>query len=145
MLLALGGARLICSCDHLHVCCAIFHAKESASSPSQSLPHQASCQAKRNPMSPSSTTFLTMKATGLHTASRGMPNPVEQLHHVCIPTVQRRAMAVLSRPAVSPFGLVPTSADGESNQTRSEEHTSELQSRRDIVCRLLLEKKKPYQ
>src|SRR6266496_5644512 len=27
-------------------------------------------------------------------------------------------------------------------QPRSEEHTSELQSRRDIVCRLLLEKKK---
>src|SRR6266496_5783804 len=27
---------------------------------------------------------------------------------------------------------------------RSEEHTSELQSRRDLVCRLLLEKKKPY-
>ena len=25
---------------------------------------------------------------------------------------------------------------------RSEEHTSELQSRRDLVCRLLLEKKK---
>src|SRR5690349_17503015 len=28
------------------------------------------------------------------------------------------------------------------NQVRSEEHTSELQSRRDLVCRLLLEKKK---
>src|SRR5690349_23407338 len=27
---------------------------------------------------------------------------------------------------------------------RSEEHTSELQSRRDLVCRLLLEKKKRY-
>src|SRR5690349_22534340 len=27
-------------------------------------------------------------------------------------------------------------------QHRSEEHTSELQSRRDLVCRLLLEKKK---
>src|SRR5438874_5422673 len=27
-------------------------------------------------------------------------------------------------------------------QERSEEHTSELQSRRDLVCRLLLEKKK---
>src|SRR5438874_8416789 len=27
---------------------------------------------------------------------------------------------------------------------RSEEHTSELQSRRDLVCRLLLEKKKCY-
>src|SRR2546421_9518993 len=29
-----------------------------------------------------------------------------------------------------------------SSATRSEEHTSELQSRSDIVCRLLLEKKK---
>src|SRR5690349_23095253 len=28
---------------------------------------------------------------------------------------------------------------------RSEEHTSELQSRRDLVCRLLLEKKKNIQ
>src|SRR5690349_22536142 len=27
---------------------------------------------------------------------------------------------------------------------RSEEHTSELQSRRELVCRLLLEKKKTY-
>src|SRR5438874_7326787 len=27
-------------------------------------------------------------------------------------------------------------------RSRSEEHTSELQSRRDLVCRLLLEKKK---
>src|SRR5690554_7543557 len=29
-------------------------------------------------------------------------------------------------------------------QTRSEEHTSELQSRPHLVCRLLLEKKKTY-
>src|SRR5690349_23754205 len=34
-------------------------------------------------------------------------------------------------------GLPALQADG-----RSEEHTSELQSRRDLVCRLLLEKKK---
>src|SRR5690349_22410678 len=32
-------------------------------------------------------------------------------------------------------------ADAEA-EDRSEEHTSELQSRRDLVCRLLLEKKK---
>src|SRR5215469_12753548 len=31
---------------------------------------------------------------------------------------------------------------GRAGQRRSEEHTSELQSRRDLVCRLLLEKKK---
>src|SRR5437868_9753527 len=30
-------------------------------------------------------------------------------------------------------------------EVRSEEHTSELQSRFDLVCRLLLEKKKNYQ
>src|SRR2546421_2552831 len=30
------------------------------------------------------------------------------------------------------------------NLGRSEEHTSELQSRSDLVCRLLLEKKKKY-
>src|SRR5207249_9953681 len=34
----------------------------------------------------------------------------------------------------------PSSAD--STRCRSEEHTSELQSRFDLVCRLLLEKKK---
>src|SRR5690349_22607073 len=34
---------------------------------------------------------------------------------------------------------------GPRNRGRSEEHTSELQSRRDLVCRLLLEKKKKKQ
>src|SRR5699024_12515133 len=33
---------------------------------------------------------------------------------------------------------------GVSDYRRSEEHTSELQSRFDLVCRLLLEKKKKY-
>src|SRR5690349_22422792 len=32
--------------------------------------------------------------------------------------------------------------DARMGEVRSEEHTSELQSRRDLVCRLLLEKKK---
>src|SRR5690606_17143069 len=36
------------------------------------------------------------------------------------------------------FGDFPASG----NRTRSEEHTSELQSRENLVCRLLLEKKK---
>src|SRR5438067_8561124 len=42
--------------------------------------------------------------------------------------------------APRPEGSVPSS-----RRTRSEEHTSELQSRFDLVCRLLLEKKKKYQ
>src|SRR5690349_22087513 len=36
---------------------------------------------------------------------------------------------------------LPSIAD----ENRSEEHTSELQSRRDLVCRLLLEKKKRHE
>src|SRR6266496_5058969 len=36
----------------------------------------------------------------------------------------------------------PDTADTSIIPSRSEEHTSELQSRRDLVCRLLLEKKK---
>src|SRR6266496_4065201 len=40
-------------------------------------------------------------------------------------------------------GPAAHSRPGESRRgCRSEEHTSELQSRRDLVCRLLLEKKK---
>src|SRR2546429_3646218 len=50
-------------------------------------------------------------------------------------------------------GLVLASAEGSAQQAlvafadqlrRSEEHTSELQSRLHLVCRLLLEKKKTY-
>src|SRR5438874_10247979 len=36
----------------------------------------------------------------------------------------------------------PRTREARANRARSEEHTSELQSRRDLVCRLLLEKKK---
>src|SRR5690349_24190097 len=36
----------------------------------------------------------------------------------------------------------PSATGGPPATRRSEEHTSELQSRRDLVCRLLLEKKK---
>src|SRR3712207_8565443 len=41
------------------------------------------------------------------------------------------------------YGVVPGSMDFRAEQNlRSEEHTSELQSRQYLVCRLLLEKKK---
>src|SRR2546421_8003084 len=39
-------------------------------------------------------------------------------------------------------GIGRTGIDPLSSRARSEEHTSELQSRSDLVCRLLLEKKK---
>src|SRR5260221_4579659 len=47
-------------------------------------------------------------------------------------SVERRADSAFSRIYCEPVGRVQ----------RSEEHTSELQSHSDLVCRLLLEKKK---
>src|SRR2546430_13004841 len=44
-----------------------------------------------------------------------------------------------TRSASSPSVFFSTSSE---SQTRSEEHTSELQSQSNLVCRLLLEKKK---
>src|SRR5438874_6147293 len=46
-----------------------------------------------------------------------------------------------------PRSSAATTSDHDSScrSRRSEEHTSELQSRRDLVCRLLLEKKKKKQ
>src|SRR5438034_2554807 len=40
------------------------------------------------------------------------------------------------------LGFDPATASAPSLRRRSEEHTSELQSHSDLVCRLLLEKKK---
>src|SRR3712207_7557103 len=56
------------------------------------------------------------------------------------------ARAALQRPAAvvrpaPPHGPTPP-ADEADHAERSEEHTSELQSRQYLVCRLLLEKKK---
>src|SRR5476651_2789561 len=50
----------------------------------------------------------------------------------------------LFRSRVEPFGLQAGDqrVEGGGTQLRSEEHTSELQSRQYLVCRLLLEKKK---
>src|SRR2546422_3232063 len=50
---------------------------------------------------------------------------------------------VLAVPLASRFGLLPTMVVSHLvSNVRSEEHTSELQSRLHLVCRLLLEKKK---
>src|SRR5947207_8899210 len=50
----------------------------------------------------------------------------------------------LSRPALvcSPYSIAERAETSASPSLRSEEHTSELQSHSDLVCRLLLEKKK---
>src|SRR5690349_23484794 len=51
---------------------------------------------------------------------------------------------LLANPKPCPVRFVPFGRRRVSPPPRSEEHTSELQSRRELVCRLLLEKKKPH-
>src|SRR3712207_8008673 len=54
-----------------------------------------------------------------------------------------RALPVEDRQRQADDGRGPDNADGQPDPPRSEEHTSELQSRQYLVCRLLLEKKTP--
>src|SRR5690242_21324818 len=75
-------------------------------------------------------------------------------HPAGIAGVARRTIAAVSTPAGSvpkarpqPGKDAPSSASRDAvnaSATRSEEHTSELQSHVNLVCRLLLEKKKLY-
>src|SRR5438105_11590549 len=52
------------------------------------------------------------------------------------------ALLALALSAASATAADPAAAAAKPRPQRSEEHTSELQSRVDLVCRLLLEKKK---
>src|SRR5204862_7333566 len=91
---------------------------------SQSRPFLLSCLSMtRRP--PRSTLFPTRRSSDL--VQRAHVRVVQRGDGACLtlepiaePRVEREARAI----------------------SRSEEHTSELQSRRDLVCRLLLEKKK---
>src|SRR5690349_23635942 len=51
-------------------------------------------------------------------------------------------MEATNRPPIRGTVIRPDIVGDLPRASRSEEHTSELQSRRDLVCRLLLEKKK---
>src|SRR5690349_22797187 len=65
----------------------------------------------------------------------------EALQQVGLPIVLLDADS-LERGDLSKFDAIVVGSRAYETDARSEEHTSELQSRRDLVCRLLLEKKK---
>src|SRR5436305_11655157 len=54
------------------------------------------------------------------------------------------ALPILSRSSGASMPAMPICSCAISTRARSEEHTSELQSRPHLVCRLLLEKKKKH-
>src|SRR5207237_8316482 len=70
--------------------------------------------------------FPTRRSSDLH----------ELAERTRLPSSDSQASGALETPANQVAPAVPVSA------TRSEEHTSELQSHLNLVCRLLLEKKK---
>src|SRR5439155_4266813 len=55
-----------------------------------------------------------------------------------------RSQRTLRNPSRSVYNFVEQTRVAAEVVNRSEEHTSELQSRGHLVCRLLLEKKKPF-
>src|SRR5699024_12861560 len=81
-----------------------------------------------SPPPPSPPSFPTRRSSDLQSFISGVFTEGSRSGHM-----QKFAKMVKENPGLEPnFCMCP----------RSEEHTSELQSRFDIVCRLLLEKKK---
>src|SRR5690606_40995419 len=101
------------------------------------------CLVTRRPPAPPLfpyTTLFRSKRLGL-----GFNDAVRQVAErvgVEIPEPGRRSGDERHRPL---YEAVAFAADFFRRQLRSEEHTSELQSRENLVCRLLLEKKKKHQ
>src|SRR5207247_11022489 len=106
-------------------------------------------------------TYRTPPPHSLHSHSSLTPPPPSQLYplslHDALPIYAVTVLASRAADADAAATLIAnavdldhpaverrpaTSLDPDSDLGRSEEHTSELQSRVDLVCRLLLEKKK---
>src|SRR5690625_4125496 len=76
-----------------------------------------------------------------HPTTRTDPAPVPRPGRALRPRGGRRLLAPLAGMAFAAALVTGCGAEGHPGQRRSEEHTSELQSRGHLVCRLLLEKK----
>src|SRR3712207_8281496 len=89
----------------------------------------------RSTLFPYTTLFRSRKMVGVGQKSG-------HYHAWDLATGERRWRTVIGLPTLIGGIVGGTAYDGEKVYGRSEEHTSELQSRQYLVCRLLLEKKK---
>src|SRR3712207_8298040 len=88
-------------------------------------------------------TTLFRSAMALHQAARAIPEILRTMDYGVAPEASDQVIAWLNKHGRR-FGHFIDGAftkTGERESFRSEEHTSELQSRQYLVCRLLLEKK----
>src|SRR3712207_7305853 len=70
----------------------------------------------------------------------GAPTPVPQMSSITVPEARMAVIKPYDNGQLSAIEKAIRDSDLGVNPTRSEEHTSELQSRQYLVCRLLLEK-----
>src|SRR2546426_5259536 len=99
------------------------------------MPSEASIVASRSRKPPSSTSFA---AFAIGRAAR----PPKLVGFMCRPSGTRIPSPITPTTSSNPQKLSHTRLTEPSDTRRSEEHTSELQSPCNLVCRLLLEKKK---
>src|SRR5437016_11578211 len=92
----------------------------------------------RSTLFPYTTLFRSRWASSIRNPGRSMKR---KLPAVRMATTEQSAVATLVRIDGHQFAIV-SGALRSALKTRSEEHTSELQSLTNLVCRLLLEKKK---
>src|SRR5207248_11629029 len=96
-----------------------------------------------NPFSPSFSLYTHTATTDTSTLSLHDALPISRRFRPRLPPHPPRRAARRARPAAPPDARrASPCSTGPCRPARSEEHTSELQSPYDLVCRLLLEKKK---
>src|SRR5206468_9820368 len=86
--------------------------------------------------------FLRKTASSLHSSSGSTSPPLPKLLLPSSISLTPAYMTASKRSSLATLPAKPLRLKLAESFLRSEEHTSELQSRSDIVCRLLLEKKK---
>src|SRR2546430_6521578 len=91
----------------------------------------------RSPLFPYTTLFRSLAAHGGLRHVKFHPDGEIEIAPLTLPA--GRIAELKAHLMLVYTGIVRTAAD-----VRSEEHTSELQSQSNLVCRLLLEKKKQY-
>src|SRR5690606_40625695 len=79
--------------------------------------------------------FISIKCYQLAFPGTARPSSEQLVDAIAYSCINYAVLAV-------PIVLIERSTLSQSSSFRSEEHTSELQSRENLVCRLLLEKKK---
>src|SRR5207237_2496217 len=92
--------------------------------------------------------FTALASAAIHTLSLHDALPIFRSAPAARPCCAPRCFPrwpATSRRRGRKLGSLPVGGTPGSEPSRSEEHTSELQSHLNLVCRLLLEKKKPIQ